>query len=349
MTSVGITLLFAVYAVALLPTLLVVGPLSDQIGRKTILIPSMIIMVLASIVLAANHFAALFIGRALQGMATGAFLGTCTAAMVDHAGEQRNRALRQASFTTMIGFGLGPFTAGLLLQSIPWRPLQVPYIVHILLMGIGILAIWTVPEARSVKNQVRLKIQIGLPKAIRAGFLRFVGPAGLIFFAFNGTVIALIPSFSSQVLHVANHAIAGGLIFLMMLSGGIAQLLNLQIQLISITKIGLALTVAGAFLMITSGVWQSPPTMLVATIVEGVGNGLAFKGGLGLAGTLGTADTRAQVVSCYYIAGYTGFSVPVFVGGVLANHFGMIHGLLILAVTLGIFTATILFNRQLHF
>src|SRR5690606_17852256 len=69
------TLLFVVYTLTVCPTMLIAGNLSDRLGRKKLLIPSMVVMTLASLVFAmSDTVALLFVGRVLQGLAIGGFL-----------------------------------------------------------------------------------------------------------------------------------------------------------------------------------------------------------------------------------------------------------------------------------
>lgn len=347
MSSAEITLLFAVYAVFLLPILLIFGSLSDQIGRKPVLIPSMLLMLLATLIFAwSSNTIELFAGRILQGISTGAFLGTGTAFMVDHAGEKRASTLRLVSLTTMIGFGLGPAVSGLLLQYSAWRHEQMPYLLYSGLMVIAIAGALTVTESVRKADSLQWRIRVGVPRPLRQPFFRFIGPAGLVFFALNGTAMALIPSFSIQVLHTHNDALNGGFIFLMMVAGGIAQWFTPNRGLIRMTRIGLLLTVMGMFLIILSGVWTNLVFMLLSVVVQGVGSGLVFKGSLGLAGKLGEGPAQAQVVSSYYVAAYIGLSIPVFFTGILINHFGMVDGILILATVFGLWVGWILMDRK---
>lgn len=124
LSNADISLLFSTYAVFLLPSLLLVGHLSDQVGRKVMMIPSIALLAVASIVFAfAPSADFLYVARALQGIATGGFLGTCTAFMMDQVdGSRRARTTLLVSFTTMVGFGLGPGLTGVFIQYVPSDP-----------------------------------------------------------------------------------------------------------------------------------------------------------------------------------------------------------------------------------
>src|SRR5437764_4441012 len=76
------TLVFAVYVAVLVPALLIAGPLSDAIGRRRVLLPSLILAIAGSLAFAfANGVAWLFAARILQGVAVGAASGALTAAL----------------------------------------------------------------------------------------------------------------------------------------------------------------------------------------------------------------------------------------------------------------------------
>lgn len=353
MSTADTTLLFATYAAFLLPSLLLVGPLSDRIGRKTLILPTLILMLAASLLFAfAPGALLLFAARAIQGLAMGGFLGACTALLVDLAGESGGkRAMLLASFTTMVGFGLGPGLAGAVAQYAGGNPISTPFLVYAALVLTALFAAASVAETVIDKKPARLQISVGVPQDSRAPFLGFVAPAGFIFFALNGTVIALIPQFAVETLGLKNLAVAGGSILMLMLAGGLAQVAARKADLLRITRWGLALTVVGAFVIIAAAAAPARYSWLVllaGMIVEGVGNGWTFKGSLALAGQVAPPEARARVISSYYIAAYAGFSIPVFSVGLISAYLELTGALLSLAIVLSIAaTAVVLVSRSL--
>lgn len=336
MTDADISLLFATYAVFLLPSLLLVGHLSDQVGRKTMMLPSIALLAVASGVFAVAPSAVfLYAARALQGIATGGFLGACTAFMMDQADEsQRQRTTLLASFTTMVGFGLGPGVAGLFIQYVPSDPYSTVFLLHLFLCFASMVAVGTLSETVRRRPGARVQFSLGVPRNVRLPFFGFIAPAVFLFFAMNGTVIALISTFAVKVLHLHNLAIGGMLIFALMLAGGLAQLAIRNADMLKVTKWGLLMTAAGAFVIILSAPEKSPLLLVVGTLIEGIGNGWTFKGSLGLSGQITTAETRAKVVASYYVAAYAGFSIPVFSVGLLSERVGLTNALLVLSVLL---------------
>ena len=141
------TLLFVTYTVTVCPTMLIAGNLSDRLGRKRLLLPAMAVMTLASLVFAlAESVPLLFVGRVLQGLAIGGFLGVGAAFVVDHAKtESKALAAALAGVAFRVGFGLGPGIAGITAQYAP-NPRHLIFEIHIVLMILGMIAVGTATE-----------------------------------------------------------------------------------------------------------------------------------------------------------------------------------------------------------
>ncbi len=71
-SALMLTVVFAAYAAVLLVTLLVVGGLSDFVGRRPIIVAAIVVEIASlGVFLIANDVTVLIIGRGLQGLATG--------------------------------------------------------------------------------------------------------------------------------------------------------------------------------------------------------------------------------------------------------------------------------------
>src|SRR5215212_5532462 len=83
-TAWVLTAVFAIYVVGLLGSLLVVGALSDHLGRRPVLAAAILLEIVALVLfLVAGDVVALAAARLLQGIATGAAITTLGAALVD--------------------------------------------------------------------------------------------------------------------------------------------------------------------------------------------------------------------------------------------------------------------------
>ena len=119
LTPILITVTYSAYAIVVVPSLFLLGPLGDKYGRKPVLLVATLIGIVAILFLGfAKDFTWLIIGRALQGLGVGISLGNATAAMVEfEPNEDRKRANRTAGTSLFAGLVLGP-TGGRCARSI---------------------------------------------------------------------------------------------------------------------------------------------------------------------------------------------------------------------------------------
>ena len=83
-SATTLTAIFGVYALALIVTLLVVGALSDYVGRRPVIVGALVVEIGAvSLFLAATGVGWLYGARVLQGCAVGAATSALSAALID--------------------------------------------------------------------------------------------------------------------------------------------------------------------------------------------------------------------------------------------------------------------------
>ena len=111
----GVTAIFSVYIVGLLPTLLVAGRWSDRNGRRVLMRPVLVLSLLATVamLLGPQHELWLYIGRFLAGLASGAAFGAGSAWVRElSAGAPPGTGARRAAIALTGGFGLSGLAAG---------------------------------------------------------------------------------------------------------------------------------------------------------------------------------------------------------------------------------------------
>ncbi|MCX6462194.1 MAG: MFS transporter [Pseudonocardiales bacterium] len=228
-----VTVVFATYAVGVLAALLLFGRLSDRIGRRPVLLPGLALAAASSLVfLIPDSLPALFAGRVLSGLSAGVFTGVATATIVDLAPpEGRARAGLLAAAVNMLGLGLGPVVAGALADLAP-LPLVLPYLVHLGMVAVGVVAVLLVPEPVTRQpGPVRLEVQrLSVPADVRPVFVR-AGIAGFAGFAVLGFFTAVSPLFVSGVLREPSHLLSGLVVFSLLGSSTAGQLLSARLPL----------------------------------------------------------------------------------------------------------------------
>lgn len=167
-TDVVVTLLVAVFALLSFVSAPMLGALSDKLGRRPVLIASIISSSIGWLVFAwAPSIVWLFVGRIIDGLAAGN-ITTAQSSLADIATDDKTRANNMGLVGAMFGIGfiIGPVIGGLLGSLGPTVPF---WFVGILAGLNAILAYFLLPETHHTKN-TDAKISINPMKPIIDGF-----------------------------------------------------------------------------------------------------------------------------------------------------------------------------------
>ena len=339
-----ITLLFATYTVTVVPTMLIAGNLSDVLGRKRLILPGMATITAASLVFAfTTSLPMLFVGRVLQGLAIGMFLGVGTAFVVDHAKpDQRAKAAQLAGLGFRLGFGLGPGLAGLMAQYMS-DPLHRPYKGHALLMIIGIAAILAAPETLKRRRGAKLQIRVGVPEGQFRGFATFLAPAAFLMSFLDATLLSLAPLYMADTLHVRNIALFGLVGFLVLAAGGFTPLVFRTLEPRRAVMAGVCASTVFSLLIVAASAFDTAVLVIVAAAVIGFTNGLILQGATSIAGIVVPIEERGKLVSALYMCAYSG-TVPSAALGYLSRGIGLTATMAVfsaLAATIATFVMTV--------
>lgn len=113
-TEFTVTILFAVYAFGVMFALIVFGRLSDQIGRRPILLTALVLAVISAVMfLLPLSLPLLIAARIVSGLSAGLMSGTGTAAVIDLFGPaDKARAGMLAIAVNTGGLGVAPSSPG---------------------------------------------------------------------------------------------------------------------------------------------------------------------------------------------------------------------------------------------
>lgn len=327
-----LTLLFATYSATVVPTMLVMGNMSDRIGRKRVMLPAMAALSLASLTFAlADSVPMLFAGRVLQGLAIGGFLGVGTAFVVDHAqSDKRAWAANMAGFGFRLGFGLGPGLAGILAQYSS-NPLHRPFEFHLALMVVAIAAVVVTPETIRHRRRARIQIRVGVPHDQRAGFATFLAPAAFLMSFLDATLLSVVPLYIVRTLGVDNLAVVGLVGFLILAMGGFAPFVVGRMDPRRAVILGVAASSLASLLVVAAAGAGTAVLVIVAAAVIGCTNGLILQGATAICGVSVPLQERGKLISALYMCCYAG-TLPT-VG------LGYLSGVIGLTATLAVFSA----------
>lgn len=345
-SALTVTAIFAAYIAALIPSLLVTGPLSDTIGRRAVLTPALIVAAAGAAVFAlAGSTAWLFAGRVIQGAAVGAASGALTAALTETEphGDHRRAAL-MATAASVGGLGVGPLLAGILAQYGP-LPTRLPFLVEIAALIPAALAVAVLPGQAARTRWRPRKPQI--PQSARRVFL-VSGSANFLAFAVTGLFLALIPTYVATLARSGNLVLGGGAVAVMIACSVAAQVTAHGRLPPAAHAAGLCMLAAGLILLATAGAVSSLPLLLAATAIAGAGQGLTFLAGITDVTAVAPPDRRADILSSFYVIVYLGVGLPVTGVGFLATATGLLHAVqyFALAVAAGCLALTAALARR---
>jgi len=319
-----LSLVYATYAIGVLISLLLVGSLSDQAGRRPVLAWSLLGLLVSALIFAtASSVAWLFAARALQGLATGAALGAAGAALIDlHPTANTRTAALVNGVVALGGLGVGALLSSALVQYLP-DPRVLPFLVVAVMIALLVGLVAAMPEPVSHEGRVVLRPQRpGLPRQTRGPFaLAALGVIGS--WSIAGVYLALGPALAGHLLQTQNELAGGAAAVALMGAGALAQLAGRNLSNRTLTVAGSTLVALGMGLTATAVATGSAPFFLAASALAGVGFGLAFMGALRHLSAAIPPDRRAEVMSAFYVVGYLSLALPAVAAGIVASAVGL--------------------------
>lgn len=322
--ATAVTVAFAAYVGGLMPTLLLLGGLSDRIGRRVPIALALILGAVATALLVqVPSWTSLVVARFLLGIGTGLATTAGTAYMTEILGSDRakNAALIVTSATSL-GFGGGALATGISLGVQGPTLLPASYIA--LFVAAPVLAVIALGLPRMDKPRPVSLLRLPV---FPSGTWMF-GAAMALAWSTTGMTIAVIP------LELAANDLGGwtGLvIFLAIFVGFLCQPIARRMTNERALALGFVLIPLG-FLVLLAGVWlKILAFVLVGTCITSAASyGFTYLASLAEV-SLRAPDDRARATAGLFVYAYFGFSLPVIASGALADMLGLLSAMVVFA------------------
>jgi MFS family permease len=315
-----VTVVFAVYAVGVLTSLLLAGHLSDWLGRRKVMVSALALELLAAaLFLATPSLPVLIVARLVTGLGVGMLTATATAYLQElHSAHRPGSSTRRFEIVSTVanigGLGLGPIVAGVLAQYLG-APLRLPYVVFVVLLLTGVAAVVLTPETvrRPEVRPAYRPQRVGSTHGVR-GYLE-AGAAGFTSMAVFGLFTSVVPGFVGGTLHHPSRALAGLIVFAVFGAAAVAQTGTGRLGARTRWYVGLLAQAVGMALLAIGMHLTSLPVFLLAGIIAGAGAGVLFKSAVGHVAAAAAPARRSEALAGLFLVSYLGLALlPVGLG-----------------------------------
>ncbi|MFE2488395.1 MFS transporter [Streptomyces mirabilis] len=320
-----LTVAFASYALGLLAALLVAGSLSDHIGRRPVLVGSLLVELGAMLMFVfAPDIGWVIAARTIQGIATGAATSAFSASVVEHA-QERHKKLGTiiTSIAPAGGLGLGALLTGAAVQfSTHATAIVFTALAAIMVVGTAVAAFSAETVSRRPETARTLIPRVSIPRAARGEFLASI-PVHMAAWMLAGLFMGLVPTIIRDLLGLHSGLLNGATAFVEPAAAAVAGLFLGRLTARRTIFVGGAGVLLGTA-VIEAGVATGSLSLLwVGGIIGGVGFGASFSGAIRTIAPLVQPHQRAGLFASIYLVAYLSFGVPAIVAGLLIAPVGL--------------------------
>ena len=316
------TVVFGVYALAVLGALLTAGSLSDHVGRRPVLITAIGLQAGSMLVFTtAGSVSALMTARIVQGIATGGALGAVGAGLLDL---DRAKGTITNAVAPLSGTATGSLLSGVLVRYLP-APERLVYLVlfaTFVLQAIGV-ALMRETSARESGALASLRPRLGVPRTARGPLLTAL-PVLVALWALAGFYGSVGPVVVGLVTGSHSPVIGGLSLFVLAASGALAVLALRGARPHTVMLLGTVWLFAGVGVTLLGMGARSSLAFFAGAVIAGAGFGAGFQGAIRTVVPLAAPHERSGLLSTVYVASYLAMGLPAVVGGDLVVHGGLL-------------------------
>lgn len=321
-----LTVAFGAYAIALIVALLIAGSLSDFLGRRPVLIGSLLVELASMIMfLLAPNIGWIIAARVVQGLATGAATSAFSASLLELAPD---RARKLASIiggaAPAGGLGLGALLSGVAVQF-STDASAIVFTVLAVIMVLGALVAWfsaeTVVRQRGALASLAPRIRIPAP-----GRAEFAGTVPVLIggWMFSALFIGLVPSIVSGIFDIHSGLVEGVTVFIAPGFAAVSGFVLGRYTPRTVLLVGSVAVAIGIAIVVAGIAAQLLPLIWFGGIVGGFGFGGTFSGTLRLLGPFADSHQRAELFAAVFLVSYLAFGLPAIILGQLVAPLGLL-------------------------
>jgi MFS family permease len=324
-SAITLTAIYAVYAASALAALLLIGRVSDHVGRRRVVVLALVIQIAGFFAfIAAEGVGMLYLGRILHGAGTGIATGAISAWLLDlqPPGNARLGSV-VGGIAPMAGLGAGALGSGLLVQFGP-DPLHLVFWLLTIVFSIALVSMFVVPDPveRRPGWLRSMKPQVGVPAGARSLFAA-LAPSLIAIWALGGLYLSLGPTLAISLLKTDSQLAGGVVIAALMGSAAVASAVVRAADPRVILIRGSLVLILGIGITLIAVAIGSIGGLYAGSAIAGLGFGPAFSGLFRSLAPLAPPDQRGALLATIFIVVYLSFSVPAILAGVAVTYFDL--------------------------
>jgi MFS family permease len=320
-TTGDLALSAVAYLVAVMTALLLLGRLSNHLGRRPVCVAALGLTAAGCLVFTEVHSVApLVVGRVLQGLGAGLASSAVAAYIVDTAPPSpRWLAAVVTSGAPMVGLTVGALGSGALAEYGPYpRSLAYLVVVGVLTACAALVAAGPETVARTRGAAASVRPQVRVPAAARR-LLPIASATFVATWALGGFYQAFGPSVAADQLGSSNALVAATVFASLMAPSAVGAPLAGRFAPARTQRIGMLVFFLAVVVILVSLRLGSIALFLVASAIAGTAQGGTFAASM--RSLLAHADPteRAGLLSAIYLISYGGAAIPGVIAGQLSR------------------------------
>jgi len=338
---------FAIYAVGILPGLIIGGRVSDALGRRPVAWVGSAIVLLGTVaMLLSQHSDMLLAGRLIIGVGAGFAISSCTAWASDLKGPA-GAAIAGAVLT--LGFGIGPFASGAIATAGHFG-IQLAFAIAAALVVLATVVAAVAVRRAAAGIQVSTSSLQSPGPARQGNSARALGWAmPLAPWVFASATLAFI-TIPARVHTGFAAAMAAGVAALIAngVSGGVQVLARARQWGPQTGTVGAALAAVGYALTAAAPPVITPILGLSLAVILGSAAGLCLREGLIDLEAAAPQRVRGTLTGAFYAVTYLGFGLPLLLSAVDSRESAVILAVLAVLAAAAAVSRAVRLRRDSH-